>query len=455
MDVKFDKIDNVYAMLTINLDEKDYQDKVKKQLREIGQRRPEPGFRPGHVPAGLLQKKYGTAVKYDVVNREVSEALYNYVKDNNIKTLGDPVPQKNDDFNIDNTEFSFSFKVGLYPELNLNVDKNLKVAYYNIEVSEEMVTRQSDMLRNRFGKQEPGEQVEANALVKGEIAELNEDGSLKEGGIVVEDGIVSPQYFKSEEQRNIFVGKKPGEVVRFNPAATCDGNDAELSSMLNIDKEAVADHKGDFNFTIKEALVLRPAELNQEFFDNALGKDQAHNEEEYKEVLKKIIANQLSSDSNYRFSIDAKDALMNIAGEIQLPAETLKEVIKMNNEGITEENIEEKYTSFEPQLKWYVVRDTVAEALKIKVEQADLIATASLIARQQFAQYGMTNVPDDAIEGYAKRILEDKNSREQIANNAYEMKFFQTVKEAVTLEEKTVNADEFNALFKPTEETAE
>ncbi len=447
MDVKYDKLDNLYAVLTIKLEENDYRPKVKKQLHDINMRRPEPGFRPGKVPASLLERKYGKAVKYDVINHEVSETLFNYIKDNNVKTLGDPIPQQKEDFNIEDKDFEFTFRIGLYPELDLKVDKEVKVPYYTITVDDEMVKKQDDMLRNRFGKQVPGEEVEPNALVKGVIVELNEDGSVKEGGIMVENGIVSPQYFKSEEQRNLFIGKKVGDVVRFNPAATCDANETELSSMLNIPKEETAAHHGDFNLNIKEIIVLRPAEHDQEFFDQVLGKDEVHNEEEYVAKLKEMMASQLTADSNYRFSIDAKDTLLKLAGDFELPADALKEAIRLNNENITKEEIDTKYEEFRPELQWYVVRDTVASQLGVKVEEEDLKGVAANIARQQFAQYGLNNVPDDALSRYVGQLLGDKKTRERIAQQAYEMKFFMAVKQAVTLEDKTVDAKEFNALF--------
>ena len=219
------KIDNVTATVTVSLEEKDYQDKIKKTLKEINMSRPEPGFRPGHVPAGLIQKKYGKAVKYDVINKEVSEALYNYIKENEIQVLGNPVPKKNEEFDLDNKEFTFEFTVGVAPEIDTKVNKEMHIPYYTIEVTEDMIQRQDEMFRRRFGAQVPGDTVEPNALVKGVITELDEQGQPKEGGIVVENGIVSPQYFKSEEQRALFIGKHVGDVVKFNPAATCEGNE--------------------------------------------------------------------------------------------------------------------------------------------------------------------------------------------------------------------------------------
>ena len=204
MNVTINKIDAVNATITVSLEEKDYQDKVKKALRDINMTRPEPGFRPGKVPAGLIQKKYGKAVKYDVVNKEVTDALFNYIKDNEIQVLGNPVPATKEEFDLEAADYTFTFNVGVAPEIDTHVNKDLTVPYYTIEVSDEMVDRQSDMYRNRYGAQVPGETVEPNALVKGVITELNEDGSIKEGGILNENGIVSPQYFKNDDQRAAF-----------------------------------------------------------------------------------------------------------------------------------------------------------------------------------------------------------------------------------------------------------
>ena len=398
------KIDNVTATVTVSLEEKDYQDKIKKTLKEINMSRPEPGFRPGHVPAGLIQKKYGKAVKYDVINKEVSEALYNYIKENEIQVLGNPVPKKNEEFDLDNKEFTFEFTVGVAPEIDTKVNKEMHIPYYTIEVTEDMIQRQDEMFRRRFGAQVPGDTVEPNALVKGVITELDEQGQPKEGGIVVENGIVSPQYFKSEEQRALFIGKHVGDVVKFNPAATCEGNETELSSMLGIDKADTKNHHGDFNLEIKEIIVLKPAEDGEEFFENVFGKDQVHNAEEYKEGLRKLIADQLSADSNYRFTIDAKDVITKAIGDIELPDAVLKDYLKMQ-------------------------------------------ALAKAVAQNQFAQYGMTAVPDDVLAKYAGEMLENERTRDQIANQTVDAALWAKVKDAVTVDDKTVSVEDFNKLF--------
>ena len=451
MNVTINKIDAVNATITVSLEEKDYQDKVKKTLREINMTRPEPGFRPGKVPAGLIQKKYGKAVKYDVVNKEVTDTLYNYIKDNEIQVLGNPMPATKEEFDLEAVDFTFTFNVGIAPEIDTHVNKDLTVPYYTIEVSDEMVERQNEMYRNRFGAQVPGETVEPNALVKGVITELNEEGNVKEGGILNENGIVSPQYFKNDDQRAAFMDKKLGDVVKFNPWVACGESVVELSSMLNIDKADAEQAKGEFNFEIKEIIVLRQAELNQEFFDNAVGKDKAHNEEEYKEALKAMIAQQLASDSNYRFSIDAKEAIEKAVGEIELPDAILKDYLMTQDEKFNAENIDEEYQKMRQDLVWQLIREAIAKQYQLKVEEQDILAVARMIAQSQFAQYGMTNLPDDVLDKYGRDIMNDPKSREHIVNQAVDMKLYHIIRENVTLEEKTVTVEQFNELFKPAE----
>ena len=386
MDVKFDRLNDVNGRITVTLEEADYADKVKKQLKNIAKSHAEPGFRPGHTPAGLIQKKYGTAVKYDVINKAVSDALYDYVKENKLPVLGNPVPERNENFDIKDSTFTFVFNVGLAPEFDTHVDKNLTVPYYTIEVTDDMIDNQSNGMRRRMGEQVKGDTVEPDALVKGAIVELDAEGKPLEGGVAQENGI------------------------------------------------------------------LRPAELNQEYFDQVFGKDKVHNEEEYRAALKDMIANQLRADSNYRFTIDAKDAILKAIGEIDLPDDILKDYLKMQNEKLTEETAAEEYEKAKPDLVWQIIRDRIAEKLQIKIEEEDIKNVAKLMARNQFAQYGMTSAPEDAIDRLASDILKDKKAHERIIDQTFDMKLYEGINNAVTLDNKTVSVEQFNALFAPAEE---
>lgn len=447
MNVDYAKLGNVEGEITVTLEEKDYADNVKKQLKEIGRKHAEPGFRPGHVPAGLIAKKYGTAVKYDVINKVVADAVFEYIKENNLHVLGQPTPKQNSDFDINNSDFTFKFLIGLAPEIDNHVNKDLHVPYYNIAVTDEMVAEQEKTLRDRFGRQEPGEETEPNAVIKGVITELNEDGSVKEGGIVVENGIIAPIHFTDEEQKKLFENKKVGDVVVFNPSATCNSNPTEMSSMLNIDKADVENHKGDFNFEIKEIIVLKPAELDQEFFDNALGKDKAHNEEEFRAAVKELIAQNLSNDSNYRFTIDAKDAVEKAVGELELPEQILKDFLIAQNEHITAENVDEEFNRLRPQLQWELIRDNIADQFGVKVENEDILNEARGSVVRQLMQFGNAMLTEEIVDRYAREVSEDPKNREALAQNALARKVYEVIRENVSLDTKEVSVPEFQALF--------
>ena len=452
MNVNYEKLDDVRGEITVTLEEKDYADKVKKQLKDIAKARPEPGFRPGHTPIGVIQKKYGDAVKYDVINKEIGTAVYDYIRENKLHVLGNPVPVVEQEVDFTKPDFEFKFKIGLAPELDTKVNKDLHVPFYTIEVTDEMVNDQDNALRRRFGTQGPGEVTDPTAIIKGVLTELNPDGSVKEDGIVVENGIFSLQYFKSEDQKKLFEDKHPGDVVRFNPAATCDSNPTELSSMLNIDKNDVANHLGDFNVDIKEIIVVKPAELNQEYFDSVFGKDKVHNEEEYRKAVKELIQNQLLADSNYRFSIDAKNDIVKAQGQVDLPDDILKDYLKQANETLTDENIDEEYEKMRPELIWQILRDKIVEQFNIKVEEDDVRNLARAVTRDQLAQYGMANVPDELLDKYATNLLQDKKSADRLVAQAYDMKIFSAIKDAVTVDDKNVSVQQFNELFIPAAE---
>lgn len=448
MNVTLNKTNNVSGVITLSIVEADYQAKVKKDLKLIGERRAIKGFRPGHVPAGVLNKLFGKQVKAEVIDEMVGEELTKYVRENNVKILGEPVMLDESKVDLENgVDFEFKFEIGLSPEISLTIDKNIEIPYYTIEVDEEMYENQNDTFRSRFGKQVKGEVTEEGALIKGSAVELNEDGTVKEGGITVDNTIVSPKYFKSDDEKAKFNDKKVGEDVVFNPWATCEGNATEISSMLNIDREGAADVKADFKLTIAEILVNQKAEMNQEFFDSVLGKDAVANEEEYKAKVKENIAKQLVGDSNYRFTLDAEAVIMKAVGDFDMPDDFLKKYFVRKNENMDEAKIEEEYPKMLPMLKWQIVKEVILENAKLTVEEDDLVNIAKLVVSQQFSQYGIFNAPEDAIEHQAKELVKNQEYRRDFATRALDDKMFAYIKENVKLAEKTVSVADFNALF--------
>ena len=446
MNITSTNADAVSMRLTVSVEENDYKAKVTEDLKKIGRTHQIPGFRKGHVSLKDLERRFGKQVTSDVINQVVYEAVIKYIQDNKLNVLGQPMPVEVKELDLKNQkDFTFEYDLALAPELNVEVDKNIEIPYYNIEVSDEMVSEQDAAFRKRFGAQVPGEEFEKDALVKGAIMQLNEYGSIKEGddAIQVVSGILAPMYFTDKDEAAKFEGKKVGDKVVFNPRKAAGENITELSSMLNIDKERVAEVQGDFEMAISEIIVVKPAELGEEFYTNVFGKDKVSNEEEYRAAVKELIHDELAGNSDMLFRWNARKVYMEKYGDMQLPAEILKKWLASRNEGMTAEQVEEEYKRMEADLKWQIVLDQIVSKLGVKIEKEDLLEFAKGLAARQFAQYGMTNMDDETITKYAENILADKNYIGRIQEQVGEVKTFNALKEAVTLKEENVTLDQF------------
>ena len=450
MNVTLDKTSDIEGKFIVYVEEADYEQKVKDELKKIGREAHIPGFRQGHVPAGQIKARFGKQAKSQVLNDTVYEAVINYIRDNKLNVLGEPMPVEVKEVNLDDKDYTFEYEIGLAPVLDIKLDKDVKLPYYTIAVSDEMLAEQDKNLCQRLGSQVPGDEVDERAIVKGVLMQLNEDGTVNEnpGAIQVVNGIVAPFYFKDKDEAAQFTGKKVDDKVVFNPWKSCEGNAAELSSMLNIDKNIAADVKSDFQFTISEIIVLKPAEHNQEFYDNVFGKDKVTDEEGYKKALTEMIARDLAGNSEQLFQADTEKYLMDKYGDMQLPVNFLKKWLVARNEELTAENIDKEFEAMLPSLKWQLIREKVSAELKVEIKEEDLLGYAKAIAYQQFAQYGITNMDDETIEQSAKRLLNDRDTRSRMVERLSDIKLMTAVKEAVTLDNKTVSLEEFRDLVK-------
>lgn len=446
MDIKFEKTGEGRGVITVSLVKDDYAQTVDSKLKEIGKTHTIPGFRKGHIALPELRKRFGREVKSEAINRVVIDTVFDHIEKNNIKVIGQPLPAASTEIDLKQDDYTFSYDVALWPEVDLKLDKEVKTPFYLIEVSDEMVSEQDNALRERFGSQVPGEKVDAKAIIKGSIMELNADGTVKteEDAIQVNSGIIAPFMFKNKEEADKFMDKAVNDKVVFNPAKACEGSAVELASMLNIDKEKAAEVTADFEFSIAEIIVVKLAELNQDFFDDVFGKDKVHNEEEYFENVKKMIQAQLFPNSLNMSNRDLHNYLMETYGDaLVIDKELLMRWMTLNSkEAITDEDYEKSL----PGIKWELLSGIVTDKLEVKVEEADLEAQANMIARQQLQQYGMYNMDDETIADMAKRILGDRKIRQQIAAQVEEAKTFNALRNAITVEEKTVSLDEFKKL---------
>lgn len=412
MNVSLQNIDKVSALLTVKLEKADYQPQVDKSLKNIRQKAQVPGFRPGMVPMSLVKKMYGKSVIADEVNKLLSEKVYEYIKENNVNILGEPMPneEKQPDIDFDTMEeFEFVFDIALAPEFKAEVNSQDKVDYYTIEVTDEMVENQIKAYTQRNGKYEQVEAYEENDMLKGLLAELDEEGNTKEGGIQVEGAVMMPSYMKNDEQKAIFANAKVNDVLVFNPDAAYEGNVVEIASLLKIDK-AAAEVKSNFSFQVEEVTRFVNGELNQELFDQVFGKDAVKTEEEFRAKVKESIAAQFVADSDYKFLIDVRKVLADKVGKLEFPDALLKRVMLMNNKDKGEEFVNENYDKSIEELTWHLIKEQLVKENDIKVEQDDVINMAKEATKAQFAQYGMLTIPDDILENYAKEMLKRKKA---------------------------------------------
>lgn len=450
MEISLQNVSDVQAKLTVKLVLADYEEKVNKSLKNFRQKANIPGFRPGMVPMGLVKKQYGTAIKVDEVNKVLQEALYNYIKENNIEVLGEPLPDEEQQKGINiatDEEMAFDFDLAIAPKFDATVTDKDTIPYYTIQVTDEMVDNQVKMYAQRNGHYDSVEEYQDNDMVKGILTELDADGSVKAEGISVEDAVMLPQYMKDEDSKHLFDGAKKDDVITFNPRKAYDGIEAELTSLLKITKEEAANVQSDFTFQIKDITRYTDGELNQEFFDQIYGEGKVSSEEEFKQAVKADIEAQFAPESDYRFLIDVREYMMNRVGKLTFAEDLLKRILLANHENEDTKEMEENFPKTIEELQWHLIKEDLIKNADIKIEQNDIINQAKEAVRSQFAQYGMTNVPDDLLENYSKDMLKKKESVEGLASRALDAKLTAALKQVVKLEAKTVSVEEFNKLF--------
>ena len=448
MNVSQENTSKVSALIKIDIVKADYEEKVEKALRTYRQKANIPGFRKGMAPMGMIKKMVGKSILLEEINKLVSESLYNYIKDNKMNILGEPLPSESQaEIDFDKQEdFTFLFDVALAPEIDITLTDKDKIDYYHIDIDDDMVAKQKEAFCSRFGVQQPVEEASEKDIVKGQFVELDENNAPKEGGISVES-LLTPAYLKDEAEKNKFVGKKVGDKVVFNPSVACGGNDTEIAAMLHIGKDKSADVKSNFEVEITSILGFKPAEVGQELYDDAFGKDTVKSEEEFTAKIREMLASQLQPESDYKFALDARTALEAKVGEVELPDNLLKRWLVVTGENRTAESVEEEYPKMVPDLKWQLIKEEIVKKYEIKVDDADMLEMAKKATRAQFAQYGMANVPDDLLEKYASDMLKDKKIVSNIAERATEEKIIETIKSHVSLNEKNVSVEDFYKMF--------
>lgn len=449
MNISLEKTGNVSAVITVKMEKADYEEKVTKAIKEMSRKAQMPGFRPGKVPVGLVRKMYGTQAKAEQVDKLLNEGLFNYIKDNKVNMLGEPLSseqQKPQDIETQE-DFEFVFDIALAPEFKAELTKDDTVDYYDIEVSDEQIDNQVKQLTQQGGHPEVVESYEDRDILRGLIAELDADGQPKEGGLQVEKVSLMPTYFKNDEQKKIFEGAKKNDIITFCPAKAYEGSDAEIASLLKIEKDKVGEYTGEFSFQVEEISRFVPATLNQEFFDQVFGKDAVKSEEEFRAKVKANLSAQYAADSDFKFLLDAHACVEAKVGTLEFPDELLKKIMKANNKDKEESFVEENYAKSIEELKWHLIKEQLVAANNIKIEDKDVKAAAIQATRFQFAQYGMNNIPEEYLEQYASEMLKKKEQVNALVERSIDTKLTAALKEVVTLNHKSISLEDFGKMF--------
>ena len=443
MQITQSEVKDLQAVLTMVVEPADYQENVQKELKQLRQKANIPGFRPGMVPLGLVKKMYGKSVMAEVINKEIGAQLGKYIEDQKLAILGDPLPNEEltpkVDFDTQDT-FTFAFDIALAPEFDAKLTGKNKLTRYTIDVTDEMVKKQVESYASRFGEYVEADDVKEGDVLKGKLTEQ------KDGGLMKENAMLNPQYMRDESVRKQFLGAKKGDILTFNPAKAFD-SEVETASLLDIKKDEVKDHDGDFTFEIQGITRHENAKIDGELFAKVYGENNVKDEADFRARVKAEIEENMAEDTKYKFGLDAKDAVMKKMEKVEMPEAFLRRWVKATNEKMTDEELDRDFPKMVEELKWHLAKDQLMKHFDIKVEKEDVEAYAKEVAKMQFMQYGLMHVDDQYLTNFANEMLKKEDQLRGIVERVAENKIYEALKGVAKIEEKTISHEDFGKLF--------
>lgn len=448
MNISLENPEKVSGVLTLVVEEADFAGDVEKQLKDYRKKANVPGFRPGQAPMGMIKRQIGAQVKVDVINRLVGEKLYEYVKENKINMLGEPMPHLGEEpVDLDAVApYTLKFDIAIAPEFKAELTKKDSIVYYDITTDDAIVDQQIEAFASRSGSYQKVDEYQDNDMIKGDIRELNEDGSAKEGGITVSQASMLPSYIKVDEQKALFQGCKVGDIIVFNPKKAYPESNIEISSLLKVSKEEAEKITDDFSFQVTEISRYQKHAIDQDLFDQVYGEGNVKDEADFRAKVTEGIKEQMVQNADFRFLQDVRKYVEEKIGEVKYADDLMKRIMLANNKDKGMEYVEKNYEASIKELTWSLAKNQIVEAQKIKVDDADVKAVAIDVTRMQFAQYGMTSVPEEYLEQYAEGMLKNREQVDNLVNAAVDRKLMAALKDVVKLDKKTISFEEFGKL---------
>ncbi len=448
MNISLENTDKLNAVLSMKVEQADYQEKVGEVLKDYRRKAKVDGFRPGKVPMGIINKMYHTPVLVDEVNKLVSESLFTYLQENEVKILGEPLPHKDEQKQVDfekDSEFEFKFDLGLAPEIAMEVTAKDKIPFYKIKVDKKQEDEYADSLLGRYGEFISVDKAGKDELIKGVLVKTDKEGNEVENGMRVEGVSMSLDMMKDDDEKILFNGAKAGDEITFDVKKAYP-NDTEVASLLRIDKEEVAMLEGTFKCIISEIQKFEKAVIGQEFFDKVYGEGEVKTEDEMRLRIREEIAGSYERESEHRFMVDAREGLIKKA-KIDLPVDFLKRWMLETNENITEEQLKDDFEKYEDDFRWQLIKEHLLMQQEIKVSADEAMEMAKGVALNQYTQYGIPNVPDEYLENFAKDMLSKPEESRKIYDQKAEEKLIAFIKSTASLSEKELSSEKFRKLY--------
>ena len=440
MNITRENIDELNAILKVEITKDDYQDKIDKQIKELQKKANVPGFRPGKVPTGMIVKMYGKGVMLDEINKVAYESIDTYIKENNIEILGSPIPnmEKTKPIDLENqSNFEFYYDFGIKPKVNIDL-ANITVDNYNIIIDEDAISKRIERYCKTYSERTNAEISEEEDVLIGEFNELDEAKEIKVGGINNKSSILVSKV--NEKVRKNFLGVKVNDSVKFNIVEAFE-NSTDLAYMLGVKKEEVEKIKSDFKFTITEIARYKASEINQQLFDKIYGDGLVTTEEQFKEKVKENIADSYKIDTDQKFMHDAIDKIIETT-TLNLPDEFLKKFIRANNENITDEILNAEYDKYARSLKWQIIEAELAKQNNVEVKKEDIEGYIKQYIQMQW-MYMQKEATEDEIQKIISSVMSNQEEVEKIYTKLLDDKFLEIFKEKMKLDNKEIAYDDY------------
>lgn len=444
MNISQDKIDDLNSVLTVKINPEDYKDRVEKAIKAQAKKAKLPGFRPGMVPAAHIKKMYGKNILVDEINNILNDTLNNYISENKLEVLGQPLPRIDDnkEFNWDFTDqFEFIYELGLAPEFNLDFSSKDKLTYYEVKVDEETLASRITNLRKSYGKMSNPDVSAEDDVLYAELKQLSADGSVFEEGISNTASIRLDQV-SDEKIKKSLIGLKKEDVIEFDIQKAFGGNADIIAKVLNISEEDAQDLKSKFELTVKNINRLEEGDLNQEFFDKLFGADVVKSEEEFREKIREELESMMVQNADQKLQADLLQFGLDKVS-LKLPDEFLKRWLKATNEKLSDEELQKGYDDFARNLRWTLIENKIIKDNKLEIKYEEVFATAKKRLDAQFRMYSPQPLSEEQLGQYTAQFLQDKENANRIFEEVKAQHVFDYLKGIVTLDVKKIEYNKF------------